>query len=208
MSYPDPAYSSTTETANLENPITTPQTAYDDSSTDPNHKPTFAERHRAPTTKDVETNRWTDAAPGTLKSGPGQSATACDAVADDGTGIGTGPNSYIPGSRENLTTDANGNTYETNTSTGTRMMDSASYGTDTGMDAGAGAGYSTTTGTTGAVPRSGAGYDDTPTETVGTRYEDTATGAGVSDDGVDDGTGHKKEKKNPLKKIVEAVKNV
>ena len=45
-----------------------------------------------------------------------------------------------------------------------------------------------------AVPRSGAGYDD------------MTTGEGVGGEGVEHE--HAKEKKNPLRKIVDAVKNV
>jgi hypothetical protein len=47
----NPANSTANEPANPADPITTPEAA-------PKEKLSFAERHKAPTTKDVETNKW------------------------------------------------------------------------------------------------------------------------------------------------------
>src|SRR4051812_49373146 len=81
----DPAYNTTEEPSNPANPITDPsvpargtEAAETGGSTtggavgaSAKEQLSFAQRHSAPTTKDVETNRWTGAAPGTLKRGTG-----------------------------------------------------------------------------------------------------------------------------------------
>ena len=209
-------------------------------------KLSFAERHRAPTTKDVETNRWVFGAQqavsrpvdhsadnagtdlgGLGPAGNGGNLTAGTAAAgtDEASRLGVesegraqdvegekrlagqddvggveGQEGYLA-ERERMGTvagegEGDGEGYmgdERNLGEGEGPGDGAVGGGQTGYEG------RRPVGSTTAVYEGKAGYDPT-------------TGTGPRDDGVtgmeeEDGTGGKK-KKNPLKKIVEAVKNI
>jgi hypothetical protein len=84
----NPTYSSTTEPANPANPATTPNTSSETTGTSSNpgkEKLSFAERHKAPTTKDVETNKWVFGGQQAV-SGPGD--RSADTAGTDLSGAG------------------------------------------------------------------------------------------------------------------------
>jgi len=220
----NPAYSTTSESTN---PITAPgDTTYDEPK--PKEKLSFAERHKAPTTKDVETNKWVFGAQqvvsnpgdhsadkaGTDLGGAGPAGdganftagTAAGGTNDMSAGTGgrvaaaNGQSDVTSGDASNGPTggaegvgDQNGveTRYE-----GTRPIGSTAGvyegRTGNGNTASGGGGAGSGTGT-------GAGYGDA-----------AGAGTGVDDDEYeDDGAGGRKEKKkNPLKKVIEAVKNI
>jgi hypothetical protein len=219
----NPAYSSTTEEANPANPITAPEAA-------PKEKLSFAERHKAPTTKDVESNRWVFGAQqvvGEGGTGRGTGTTARDetyrndttrAAEGMGVGYGNGDRMYQEGDVGTGTGtgtavgDITG-TYRNDTMTGDTMTGDTYTSTARDNNDVAGDGSAGTMGGTGVVGGAATGYEGTRRvgddgnlggPGSGTEYEGNQ---GVRDDGVvEDGEGHKKM--NPLKKIVKALGNV
>jgi len=245
----NPAYSTNTESANTTNPITAPGgSSYDDDTSKPKDKLSFAERHKAPTTKDVETNKWVFGAQQVV-SGPGDrradnAETATGGTNDLGAGttgglvaaggaateMGGGQEQYRDETGGNVPIDDNlggGDTtgYERSAQRDVAGGDAVSgpTGTGTGTESGYVEGRETgyegqrPLGSTTAVYEGKTGYGDTGagtemgTETgagTGSGYDNTTgTGTGVDDEDEDDGAGGKK-KKNPLKKVVEAIKNI
>jgi hypothetical protein len=227
----NPAYSTTSEFANPANPITAPGgTTYDEPK--PKEKLSFAERHKAPTTKDVETNKWGFGAQQVV-SGPGDHSA--DNASTDLGGLGPagdggnftagtaagGTNDMGVGGGQERYGDQNGGVdkYERNGRSDVVGGDAFSGPTGgagfVGDRNGGETGYEGTrpVGSTAGVYEGRTGDGNTASGTgtgTGAGYDNTTgTGTGVNDDEYeDDGAGGKKKKKNPLKKVIEAVKNI
>jgi hypothetical protein len=212
-------------------------------------KLSFGERHRAPTTKDVESNRWVFGAQQAV-SRPGDHS-ADDAGTDlgglgpagDGGNLTAGTAAAGTGGASRLGVESGGRAQGVE---GENMLagqgevegvggqerylaERERMGAAAGEGEGGGEGYvrdernlgegeGPVGGGDGVVSGGQTGYEARrPVESTTAVYEgkagnDTATGTGPRDDGVtgmeeDDGAGGKK-KMNPLKKVVEAVKNI
>jgi hypothetical protein len=216
----NPAFSSTGP-ANPANPITTGESA-------PKEKLSFAERHRAPTTKDVETNRWVFGAQQAV-SGPGDRSADHEGTDLGGIGMaGDGGNMMggtAAGDGRGMRVESEGtaqSTREENARAETRDAGeggAAAGGQEKYLDERAGReGRGTVAGEGDGTyvlnERNLAGGEDSYVGGGGTTgSEGTTSGPGPRDDGVtgakeeEDGAGGKK-KMNPLKKVVQALKNI